>query len=87
MDPKDYVVMVGVQHLPENGTQLPLARIVIHEHFNNLISDDIALLKLRDPVFWSPLIQPVCLPTSKVKLSIGTMCWVVGWGYTKSPGE
>nr|XP_019579579.1 PREDICTED: putative serine protease 46 [Rhinolophus sinicus] len=85
MNPKDYVVMVGVQHLPENGTQLPLARIAIHEDFNNLLSDDIALLKLRDPVFWSPLIQPVCLPTANVKLSIGTMCWVVGWGNTKSP--
>ncbi|XP_015447170.1 putative serine protease 46 [Pteropus alecto] len=80
IDPKEYSVMVGVQHLPENGTQLPLSRIVIHEDFNNLISEDIALLKLRDPIFWSPLVQPVCLPSTKLKPSIGTLCWTIVWG-------
>uniref|UniRef100_A0A8C4PK41 Peptidase S1 domain-containing protein n=1 Tax=Equus asinus asinus TaxID=83772 RepID=A0A8C4PK41_EQUAS len=67
-----------VQRLPENGTQLLVTRIVIHEGFNNLISQDVALLKLRDPVSWSPLIQPVCLPSTNFKPSIGTMCWVIG---------
>ncbi|XP_062969576.1 putative serine protease 46 [Cynocephalus volans] len=82
-DPQMYSVMVGVHHLPENGTQLPLTRIVIHEDFSNLMSQDIALLQLRDPVSWSPLVQPVCLPTIKLKPPVGTMCWVIGWGLTK----
>lgn len=86
-DPKNYSVMVGVQHLPENGTQLPLTRVVIHEDFDNLISQDIALLKLRDPVSWSRLVQPVCLPNTEVTPSVGTVCWVTGWGRPKSPGE
>ncbi|XP_004420028.2 PREDICTED: putative serine protease 46 [Ceratotherium simum simum] len=81
-DPKQYSVRVGVQRLPENGTQLVVTRIVIHEDFNNLISQDIALLKIRDPVLWSPLVQSVCLPSSKFQPSIGTMCWVIGWGLT-----
>ncbi|XP_066206571.1 serine protease 46-like [Saccopteryx leptura] len=81
VDPKEYSVMVGVQRLPENGTQLPLSHIVIHESFSNLISNDIALLKLRDPVSWSPLVQPVCLPTSRLAPSIGTSCWAIVWGY------
>nr|XP_012417425.1 PREDICTED: putative serine protease 46 isoform X1 [Odobenus rosmarus divergens] len=84
-DPKMYSVRVGVQSLPDNGTQLLLTRIVIHEDFHNLISQDIALLKLRDPISWSPLIQPVCLPNNRFKLSVGTMCWVIGWGH-KSTG-
>ncbi|KAF3829197.1 hypothetical protein GH733_003461, partial [Mirounga leonina] len=84
-DPKMYSVRVGVQSLPDNGTQLLLTRIVIHEDFHNLISQDIALLKLRDPISWSPLIQPVCLPSNRFKPSVGTMCWVIGWGH-KSTG-
>ncbi|KAM8926902.1 putative serine protease 46 [Lycaon pictus] len=83
-DPKMYSVRVGVQRLPENSTQLLLTRIVIHEDFHNLISQDIALLKLRAPISWSPLIQPVCLPSSRFEPSIGTLCWVIGWGY-KNP--
>ncbi|XP_046950897.1 putative serine protease 46 [Lynx rufus] len=80
-DPKKYSVRVGVQQVSENGTWLLLTRIVIHEDFHNLLSQDIALLKLRDPISWSPLIQPVCLPNTKFKLSLGTMCWVIGWGH------
>ncbi|XP_047569531.1 putative serine protease 46 [Lutra lutra] len=79
-DPKMYSVSMGVQHLPGNGTQLLLTRIVIHEDFRNLISQDIALLKLRDHISWSPLIQPVCLPNNRFKPSVGTLCWVIGWG-------
>lgn len=79
--------MVGVRQLPENGTRLPLSRIVIHEDFNNLITEDIALLKLRDPVSWSPLVQPVCLPSTKLTPSVGTMCWTIVWGLKHSRGE
>ncbi|XP_039084219.1 putative serine protease 46 [Hyaena hyaena] len=85
-DPRQYSVRVGVQHLPENGTQLLLTRIVIHEDFHNLISRDIALLKLRDPISWSPLIQPVCLPNTKFQPSLGTMCWVIGWRHKTDQG-
>ncbi|XP_053454498.1 putative serine protease 46 [Nycticebus coucang] len=85
-DPIQYSVMVGVQHLPENGTQFPLTRIVINEDYNNRMSQDIALLKLRDPVSWSPLIQPVCLPNNRFKPPIGSSCWVIGWGFTGKKG-
>lgn len=86
-DPKKYSVRVGVQQVSENGTWLLLTRIVIHEDFHDLLSQDIALLKLRDPISWSPLIQPVCLPNTKFKLSLGTMCWVIGWGHKNEQGE
>ena len=78
---------VGVQQVSENGTWLLLTRIVIHEDFHDLLSQDIALLKLRDPISWSPLIQPVCLPNTEFKLSLGTMCWVIGWGHKNEQGE
>ncbi|XP_037383797.1 serine protease 46-like isoform X1 [Talpa occidentalis] len=83
-DPRMYSVNAGIENLSENVTQLQLSRIVIHEDFSNLISQDIALLKLKDDISWSPLIQPVCLPNQKLKPSIGTMCWVIGWGHVNT---
>ncbi|PNI80985.1 LOW QUALITY PROTEIN: PRSS46 isoform 1 [Pan troglodytes] len=85
-DPSLYSVMGGVHQCPENSTQLPLTRMVIHKDFSNLMSQDIALLKLRDSISWSPFVQPVCLPNIKFKPSIGSMCWVIGWGTTGKKG-
>ncbi|XP_020771700.2 putative serine protease 46 [Odocoileus virginianus] len=78
-DPLSYSVKMGVQSLSENGTELPVIHVVIHEDFTNL-SQDLALLKLRESVSWSPLIQPVCLPNPKFKPSFGSLCWMIGWG-------
>uniref|UniRef100_A0A8C5XT97 Serine protease 46, pseudo n=1 Tax=Microcebus murinus TaxID=30608 RepID=A0A8C5XT97_MICMU len=86
-DPTQYSVMVGVQHLSENGTQIPLTRIVIHEDYKNNIARDIAVLKLRDAVLWSPLVQPICLPNNRFKPHFGNMCWVIGWGMTGKNGQ
>ncbi|XP_023979559.1 serine protease 46 [Physeter macrocephalus] len=83
-DPRSYSVKMGIQRLSENGTDLSVTCIVIHEDFTSLMSQDIALLKLRDSVSWSPLIQPVCLPNPKLKPSLGSMCWMIGWGQTIS---
>ncbi|KAM4821610.1 serine protease 46-like [Thomomys bottae] len=80
-DPNQYSVTLGSQELPDNSSARHLlTRIIIHENFNNHLSEDIALLKLREPVAWSPLIQPICLPTHNFKLTIGTLCWTTGWG-------
>uniref|UniRef100_A0A8D2DR77 Peptidase S1 domain-containing protein n=1 Tax=Sciurus vulgaris TaxID=55149 RepID=A0A8D2DR77_SCIVU len=85
-DPTQYSVKVGVQHRPDNTTRLLISRIVIHENYSNLLSQDIALLKLKDAIFWSPLVQPICLPTVHSKLILGSLCWTIGWGLTpKSP--
>lgn len=87
-DPANYTVKVGVQNLPDNSSSAMLVtNIVIHEKFNNHISHDLAILKLKYPVLWSPLLQPICLPTNNFKPAIGTMCWVIGWGQEKTKGE
>ncbi|CAO2633411.1 Serine protease 46 [Lemmus lemmus] len=86
-DPINYTVKVGVQNLPDNSSELLLTNIVIHEKFNNHMSYNIAILKLKYPVAWSPLVQPICLPTINFKPTIGTMCWVIGWGKEKTKGE
>uniref|UniRef100_A0A8C3X9H4 tryptase n=1 Tax=Catagonus wagneri TaxID=51154 RepID=A0A8C3X9H4_9CETA len=81
-DPRSCSVRMGIQQLSENGTELSVTRVRIHEDFINLISQDIALLKLKDFISWFPFIQPVCLPSPKLRLSLGSMCWVIGWGQT-----
>lgn len=79
---------VGVQTLPDNSSsELLVTSIVIHENFINHMSHDIAILKLKYPVTWSPLIQPICLPEINFKPKIGTMCWVIGWGFEQAKGE
>ncbi|GAB1294741.1 Serine protease 46 [Apodemus speciosus] len=86
-NPANYTVKVGVQTLPDNSSsELLVNSIVIHENFINHMSHDIAILKLKYPVTWSPLIQPICLPAINFKPSIGTMCWVIGWGLEKAKG-
>ncbi|XP_040596262.1 serine protease 46 isoform X1 [Mesocricetus auratus] len=85
-NPANYTVKVGVQNLPDNSTELLLSSIVIHEKFNSQMSYDIAILKLKHPVAWSPLVQPICLPTTNFKPTIGSMCWVIGWGQEKTKG-
>ncbi|XP_026245652.2 putative serine protease 46 [Urocitellus parryii] len=82
-DPTKYSVKVGVQQRPDATTQLLVSRIVIHENYSNVMSQDIALMKLKDAVNWSPLVQPVCLPSVHFKLIIGSMCWTIGWGRLK----
>lgn len=87
-NPANYTVKVGVQTLPDNSSsELLVTSIVIHENFINHMSHDIAILKLKYPVTWSPYIQPICLPEVNFKPSIGTMCWVIGWGLEKAKGE
>ncbi|KAI1283699.1 Transmembrane protease serine 2 [Halotydeus destructor] len=59
-----------------------LAAIIKHPAFNavNSYGNDIALLKLDQPVDFDEFLRPVCLPKDGLKLSPGTRCTVVGWG-------
>lgn len=43
-------------------------------------SNDIALLKLAEPVKFSDTIQPSCLPSTDSLLPQGFPCYVTGWG-------
>lgn len=47
--------------------------------------NDIALVRLRDPVKMGPTVSPICLPgtTSKYSFSVGDLGMVAGWGRTE----
>ena len=52
-----------------------------HKHFDYVnITNDIALLKLKNPHRIKGNVQYACLPEKGEELPDGTMCWTVGWG-------
>ncbi|UJR28817.1 hypothetical protein I4U23_010041 [Adineta vaga] len=58
-----------------------LEHTCIHPGFNhNTLLHDIAILKLKQPVIRSSLVDTICLPTDEQTIDNGTRVWVAGWG-------
>jgi len=98
LDTRYYEVNVGrymgVEH--EHGKQVQkfighegIDRIVIHENFTSgvskgIITNDIALIRVKKPIIFNNFVQPICLP--KVSTVEGDILWATGWGDTKYKG-
>ena len=69
---------------------LPLAQVKIHPDYRSPrgSSNDLALLKLDDPVDFNnvPDVRPVCLPSDRDERFTGLRVTVAGWGRT-APNE
>lgn len=64
-----------------------IRRIVLHPQYDQFTSDyDIALLELATPVFFSDLAQPVCVPAPSHTFTVGSSCYVTGWGVLMEDG-
>ncbi|XP_060984766.1 putative serine protease 42 [Dama dama] len=81
---RQYSVMMGDRDLQGvvSGLVVPVSHFVIHPQFSTsgTIKNDIALLRLRYPVNFTGLIQPICIPEKTFRVQAGTRCWVTGWG-------
>ncbi|XP_037686739.1 serine protease 48 [Choloepus didactylus] len=62
---------------------IPVSRIIPHPDLERNIFSNIAVVELAYPVSFSPVILPICLPSSADQLKNKTSCWVTGWGYAK----
>ncbi|XP_026576693.1 chymotrypsin-C-like [Pseudonaja textilis] len=88
---RTYRVLLGKQNLrvAEAGeVAVAVEKAIVHEKWNSLfIINDIALLKLAQPVEFSDTIQPSCLPAPDLLLPQGFPCYVTGWGrlWTNGP--
>ena len=63
---------------------LHIDSVFIHPKYNrSLRINDIAVIKLKDPVEWTKWVQPICLPgsTENLKENSSTYMQLVGWGY------
>lgn len=85
-DTRKYSVLVGSLQvsgrLGSKTTLIPVSRIIPYPHFQGNTTSAIALAKLAYPVSFTPVVLPICLPTSAVQLKNSTSCWVTGWSYS-----
>ncbi|XP_028170665.1 transmembrane protease serine 9-like [Ostrinia furnacalis] len=64
----------------------PETRYVVKMYAHNFsltdLQNDVALLKLNQPVTYSHAVRPVCLPINEAKTYVGATAIVAGWGAT-----
>ncbi|XP_038135056.1 transmembrane protease serine 9-like isoform X1 [Cyprinodon tularosa] len=68
-----------------NEVNRTVSLISIHPDFNvATLTNDIALLKLSEPVSFTSFILPVCLATQNSTFYTGVHSWITGWGNIES---
>ncbi|XP_077080794.1 chymotrypsin-like protease CTRL-1 [Siphateles boraxobius] len=64
-----------------NEVRVNVQSIIVHPNYNsNNIHNDISLMKLSQPVTFTPYIRPICLASKGSVFPNGTTCWATGWG-------
>ncbi|XP_053944348.1 transmembrane protease serine 7-like isoform X2 [Cuculus canorus] len=85
--PSGWRAYMGLRAINEKNNHVAMRsikRIIVHPRYDPSISDyDIALLEMDSPVFFSELVQPICLPSTSRIFMYGTVCYVTGWGAIK----
>ena len=82
-------IIFGSNTLDQNSTTTVAAgvdRAVIHPDYNpGTIANDIAVLQLSEPVFWTDFVRPVCLQMDDNEMESYSTCYVAGWGQMWPP--
>jgi len=92
MDVTSILVYLGKlkQHITKRKEKTrDVDNIYIHHLYNRLTYDgdnDIALLRLADPVTFNDYISPVCLVQSGSDFPAGTSSRIIGWGQIAHKG-
>ena len=85
MNPDRYAVVVGEHNRRVfAGIEVVhhVAEVINHENYNpSTTNNDIALLKLTDPIRWNQHTVPICFPTADAE--VGRTCYTTGWGDTE----
>lgn len=84
------VIHLGDHNVDIDGsgeTRINAARWISHPQYNdNEILNDVALIKLSQPVSFTNKISPVCLPNGRSS-NIGTRGFTTGWGIINADGS
>uniref|UniRef100_A0A0A9X5Z2 Transmembrane protease serine 9 n=2 Tax=Lygus hesperus TaxID=30085 RepID=A0A0A9X5Z2_LYGHE len=90
-DPKDFIVELGSHKLKEKSGDVvrkKVIRIILNSEYDVFASDDImlqsndlAILKIN-PVVFSDIVSPICLPMMNARVRDGAKLIVAGWGST-----
>jgi len=85
----NFNVTIGELHRGLNeGTEqnIPVEKIFAHENFDQQsLANDIALMKLKQPILFDANVSPICLPD--FDFDVGTTCYVTGWGLSGPLGS
>ena len=84
-DPTLYTVYLGrqTQNITANPNEVKrsVQSIMTHPDYENKPFDnDIALMKLSEPVTFTEYIRPACLSSNMSTFHNATTCWATGWG-------
>lgn len=75
-------VRIGSTYSDKGGYIRHIRRVVIHPNFNSSTGDnDIAIIILKNPVYYSRRVQPVALPRYRHDLAVNATVTVSGWGW------
>jgi len=86
---ESYVVKLGKYHRKmakrdRGELVVKLEEISVHPEYNDYANNnDIALLKLIEPVEFTNFIRPICLPNPLTELKVNMRGLISGWGDTK----
>lgn len=76
-------VVVGTMYLDAGGRKYQVEKLFPHNLYNQLLSfNDIALVKLRDPITFNADVQP--LPLAEHNTEAGVELVLSGWGRTSA---
>ncbi|NXJ76348.1 ST14 protein, partial [Trogon melanurus] len=85
--PSGWKAYMGLHAINEKSNRVAvrsIRRIIVHPQYGQAISDyDIALLEMEALVFFSELVQSICLPSASRVFVYGTVCYLTGWGAIK----
>ncbi|XP_047653992.1 brain-specific serine protease 4-like isoform X1 [Phacochoerus africanus] len=83
-DASKYNVLVGSLqvsgHQHSKTKTIPVLRVIPHPGLQGNTWGTIAMAELARPISFSPVVLPICLPTSAIQLKNSTSCWTTGWG-------
>ncbi|XP_028978876.2 serine protease 30-like [Esox lucius] len=75
-----YLGVHSVKYLREQQAfNRTMSHIVVHPKYEKY-DNDIALIKLNPPVYFTPLVKKIDLPEPKDVFNETSECWVTGWG-------
>jgi len=82
-NPDKILVELGQHDLSSAAMRPRVDKVIVHEQYTRKpLVNDIALLKLQDPVDFNkhPNIRPICLPSNSEENYAGSRAIVTGWG-------
>lgn len=81
-------VRAGSTLRTENGYLRDVRRVIVHPYYSSKTGDsDIALLKLRYPLFYNSRVQPIALPEFNYDLAANSPLLISGWGTLGIPND